>query len=65
MATVEFIIVMMIIIKLRAQRGELIVVLSSWSFLIIDLPVLLSALLFVWSGAIYFTSLCFSFVKVR
>lgn len=55
--TVDFIV---IITKFQAQRTELIILLTSWHFIIIDLLILFTTLLFVLSGAIYFASLCFS-----
>lgn len=55
-ATVDFIIV----IKLQAQRIELIILRSSLSSVITNLLILFTALLFVLSETIYFTSLCTS-----
>ena len=58
-ATVDFIIII-IIIKLQAQRIELIILLNSLPLIDVDLLILFTTFLFVLSGAIYFTSLCFS-----
>ena len=55
--TVDFIV---IITKFQAQRTELIILLTSWHFIIIDLLILFTTLIFVLSRDIYFASLCFS-----